>query len=157
MSNNLGMGGAHTMLGALAGPLLAAGLLACGGDDPDHWPEERPRIDAVRYVGQSPRDALGLQFNVTFVDADGDLGQGNLRLYLGEVEAGAIGLPELFPAQTPPVELSATAGDFEVLVRLSEAPAAGEKITVGFELEDAMGHRSNTPSVTLAALAPGGT
>ena len=154
MSNNLGMRGAAKVLLAASG---LVGLAACGGDDPSHWPAERPRIDSVTYAGQSPSDALGLRFTVTFVDEDGDLGQGNLQLYLGEASAGSIGLPQLFAAQTPPLDAGATEGEFEVLVRLSEAPTSGEKITVAFELEDAAGNRSNKPSLTLATLAPGGT
>ena len=158
MSNIEGMSGSAKLGWALGGGLLAvAAASACGADDPARWDPERPRIDAVRYDGQSPRDALGLQFMLTFVDGDGDLGQGVLRLLLDGAEAGAIQLEELFAAQTPPVAPTATEGDFEVLVRLSATPEAGKEITVGFILEDEAGHQSNQPSVTLAALAPGGT
>lgn len=158
MSNILGMSGPSKLGWALGGGLLvAAATSACGGDDPAHWDPVRPRIDAVRYEGQSPRDALGLQFMLTFVDGDGDLGQGVLHLLLDGTEAGSIPLEELFAAQTPPVAAGATEGDFEVLVRLSATPEAGKQITVGFLLVDEAGHQSNQPSVTLAALAPGGT
>lgn len=130
---------------------LVAGLaVGCGGDDPDSWPPERPRIDVVTFVGQSPRDPLGLQFSLSFVDGDGDLGGGRLDLSVGEQPAGTIALEALFAAQRPAVAADATAGEVEVLVRLSEAPAASEDVTIGFVLEDAAGHRSNEPKTTLA-------
>lgn len=137
---------------ALACTLVAVLLVAsgCGGEDPEDWPPERPRIDAVRFVGQSPRDPLGLQFLLEFVDADGDLGAGTLRLTIDGQEAGRIALEELFAGQTPALEPSATFGELEVLVRLAEEPASGDALEVGFTLEDAEGHRSNTPSMTMA-------
>lgn len=132
--------------------VAAAALgLGCGGDDPDDWPAERPRIDQVRFVGQSPRDPLGLQFVLDFVDADGDLGGGRLDLSIEGSAAGQIELEELFAGQTPPLSLQATAGELEVLVRLAETPGPNQELSIGFQLEDAAGHRSNEPKTTLAA------
>lgn len=131
--------------------LVLLGATACGGDDPASWPLERPRIDEVSFVGQSPRDPLGLQFMLQFVDGDGTLGTGRLELTIGNSAAGQIGLAELLAAQRPVVPPDATSGEIEVLVRLERAPTGDEQLTIGFELVDAEGNRSNRPTITMAA------
>ena len=128
-------------------------LFGCGGDDPENWTPGRPRIDAAVFVGQTPAAPLGLQFGLTFVDSDGDLGGGRLDLEVGGQAAGGLALAELFDAQTPAVASDATSGELEVLVRLDEMPAGGAQVRLGFVLEDAAGHRSNQPTVTLEAIS----
>ena len=100
------------------------------------------------------------------IDAFSDHGGGDAVLVVGiapgeasfDARMPAIGLAilvrhhsdELFAAQRPPLAADAVAGEFEVLVRLAEAPGADAQLTVGFTLEDAAGQRSNAPTVTLA-------
>ncbi len=135
--------------GGLALICLSLGLTACGGDDPENWTATRPRIDEVEFVGQSPRDPLGLQFMLRFVDSDADLGRGRLKLSVSGVPSGEIDLPELFAGQSPPLAQDVAEGEFEVLVRLAQTPDSGQQISIGFVLEDAAGQNSNEPTVTL--------
>lgn len=129
--------------------LIAAG---CGGDDPENWDPGRPRVDAVRFVGQDPQSPLGLQFALTFVDTDGDLGGGELQLDVGGTSAGGLALAELFAAQNPALPLESTQGELEVLVRLNDSPQTGDQVEFGFVLRDAAGQSSNRPTVTLEAV-----
>jgi len=136
--------------GGLALICMSLGLPACGGDDPDNWTATRPRIDEVEFVGQSPRDPLGLQFMLRFTDSDADLGLGRLKLSVSGVPSGQIELPELFAGQRPPLAQDVTEGEFEVLVRLAQTPDSGQQVSIGFVLEDGAGQNSNEPTVTLA-------
>lgn len=129
---------------------MSMALSACGGDDPDNWAATRPRIDEVEFLGQDPRDALGLQFMLRFVDEDGDLGLGRLKLSVADVPSGEIELPELFAGQRPPLASDVSEGEFEVLVRLAQTPDSGQQLSIGFVLEDGAGQNSNEPTVTLA-------
>lgn len=135
--------------------LLWAGSVACGAG-PDNWPEGRPKIDRLEFLQQSSLDPWSLQFLLAFTDTNGDLGQGVLEMSLaGEVRATQLAA-DVFRAQTPEIPIDATSGELEVLVRISSEVPVGEEIEVGFVLQDGQGERSNEPSVTLRAFAPGG-
>lgn len=135
--------------------LLWSGIVACGAG-PDSWPEGRPQIDRLEFLQQSSLDPWSLQFLVAFTDTNGDLGQGTLEMMLGGETKATQPVAEVFRAQTPEIPIDATSGEFEVLVKIASEVPVGEEIEVGFVLQDGQGERSNEPSVTLRAFAPGG-
>lgn len=135
--------------------LLGGGIVACGAG-PDSWPEGRPKIDRLEFLQQSSLDPWSLQFLLVFTDTNGDLGQGALEMRLGGEVKATQPVAEVFRAQTPEIPIDATTGELEVLVKISSDVPVGEEIEVGFVLEDGQGERSNEPSVTLRAFAPGG-
>jgi hypothetical protein len=136
-------------LAGLLFPLL--GLSIGCGDDPDHWKAGRPRIDDLRFVQQSPQDPYALEFLVAFADSDGDTGAGALRMFVGGVESAKLELPMVFENQTPPLDLAATAGEIEVVVRVGSEIGLGQQLVIGFVIEDAAGRRSNDPWIELEA------
>ena len=139
--------------GGLGVALLSALTLgACGPSGPEDWPEGRPRIDELRYLGQSPRDPFGLGFGLHFFDSDGDVGRGELFVILNGQEGPPFELASFFERQSPPVPLDAIEGDFEILVRLdSAAIQPNRELTIAFRLEDPECRKSNEPSITLRA------
>ncbi len=141
--------------------LPALGLaLACGTSRED-WPGDRPRLDDVRFLGQSPQEPFALAFELAFADAGGaggpDLAGGRLRVDLDGAPAAEAALGDLFARQSPPLPPTATEGQLEVVVRLERETVDLEApLEVGFVLEDAEGEVSNRPVVTVRAIPAGG-
>lgn len=135
--------------------IAAAGLASCGASA-DSWPDGRPRIAALRFLQQSPRDPFGLQFSLQFEDGDGDLGAGRVHMSIEGREAAVRDLADVFSNQQPPLPLDVTAGEIELVVKVSDTAQVGDRVRIGFSLEDGKGERSNEPSITLEASGPGG-
>lgn len=132
-----------------------AGLLAfygCG-PGPDDWPADWPQIVDLVYLGQRPQVPRELLFFVQFRDGDGDLGGGGaVELEIdGEVQ-GRLALAMVFAAQVPPLGLESESGGLELSVRIQSRLGAGDRVRVGFRLEDARGNASNEPYLVLEAL-----
>ncbi len=125
--------------------VFAAVLSACGSD------ELAPQVTDLRYVDQVPQRPLVLRFDVTFTDADGDLGLGTLHLLLDGEERSELSMDEVFAAQVPSLPRDSTQGHFQVLIELDPPIADGREIEVGLWLVDRAGAQSNEPSVTLRA------
>jgi hypothetical protein len=142
--------------------LIAIGcaLAACGGESADDWPEGRPHITKLRYVGQAPHEPgqqyPEFQFTIAFEDTNGDLGGGRIEVRLDGEKAGEKPLAEVFEGAAPKIPLDATSGEFDVDTQPEVDLAVGEKIRIGFVLYDAAGEESNDPSVVLQAFMPGG-
>lgn len=131
-------------------------VAACGAPGPEDWPAGRPRIERLRFLDQKPQSPLDLLFAVDFLDADGDLGAGQVELMVEGAATSRLALSDVFEAQFPPLARTATAGAFEVYVRLGDEVRIGDRMKVELVLEDARGHRSNRPSVTLEATGDDG-
>lgn len=140
---------------------IAAAQAACGcASDADDWEAGRPRIDRLRFLQQRPGDPHALEFSITFTDSDGNLGdRGTLYMAIGGQQAQMLTCAEVFASQVPPIEPAATEGEFEVVVRVQEDFPIGERIEIGFALDDGTGgecSRSNEPHVVLEAFMPDG-
>lgn len=135
--------------------LACIALFACG-DDPDNWPEGRPKISKLTYLQQTPDDPFMLSFAIDFEDTDGDLGGGQVLLFTNGSQNGELAAGDVFANQRPALALTSTVGELEVAVGLPHDIGANERVEIGFVLQDAKGNESNDPSVTLMALAPGG-
>lgn len=133
----------------LLGAVAAAG---CGGDSAESWEPGRPRIDDVEFLQQTPGRPQSLEFSVAFEDSDGDLGLGQVQLFLDGDENGALSMAEIFAKQRPPMPLDTTTGRISLIVELSEPVEAGDDVEVGFLLEDGRGARSNRPTIKLRAV-----
>lgn len=146
-----------TSVGASGVALMAGVALGCGPPGREEWPAGRPRIDRLDYAGQRPRSSLELQFGLDFVDTDGDLGEGILEFAVGDRTAVRLPVQPVFDAQFPPLASTATVGRLELYVELDRPVPTGDRVEIGFLLEDAAGRRSNRPRLTLEAqAAPGG-
>lgn len=129
---------------------------ACGRDRED-WPEGHPKIDRLRFLQQSPQAPFALQFSLAFSDSDGDLGGGSMRLLIDESLAATRPMSEVYASQSPPIAAGAMEGEVEVVAQVNAGEVElGERIQIGFVLEDEEGHESNDPFVVLEALMPGG-
>lgn len=129
----------------VAAAVVLGGAIGCGTD------ELAPSISQLRYVDQVPQKPLVLRFEVTFADADGDLGLGTLHLELDGVERSELALDEVFAAQIPPLARDAEQGLFQVQVELEPPVEDGRRIEITMWLVDRSGATSNDPSVTLEA------
>lgn len=127
-------------------------MIACGGDDPADWPEGRPRIDMLEFVGQAPENPRALEFGLQFFDSDGDTGRGQLHLFLDGDETGERALSDIFQASRPALPLDTTSGRFTVTIELSGAIESGQRVELAFLLEDEKRRRSNQPRIVLEAL-----
>lgn len=138
---------------------LGAALAACGcATDRDGWELGRPRIEALRFLQQIPRDPYAVELSLAFVDDDGDVSSGTLELHLDGQLATERPLSEVFASQVPPLDPRATAGELELIVRLDGDFPAGRRVEIGFVLDEGDGDcaRSNAPSVVLQATGAGG-
>jgi hypothetical protein len=133
--------------------VLLAALSACG-DDPDNWEAGRPLIRKLTYLQQKPSAPYMLTFAIEFEDSDGDLSQGKIHLYANDQERAVVELREIFERRG--IELDAVLGELEIDVSIADDIQAGEKVKLGFMLEDGAGKTSNDPSVVLKAFMPGG-
>ncbi len=143
--------GAITALGAGLGLLVSA----CGPSR-ESWPAGRPRIDRVDFLEQTPLDPTRLAFGLEYTDTDGDLGAGVLELSIDDRLASSLPLPDVFAAQMPPLDPGLSVGRFEVFVKVDGGVSPGERVRIGFVLQDAAGGRSNQPTVTLEAFQRSG-
>lgn len=125
-------------------PWLLVAALGCG-DDPEQWDEGRPRVDRLQLLQQSPQDPLALEIQVSFEDSDGDLGAGKVELFVDEQRTAELSMSEVFAQQTPRLALDAKEGQIELIVRLVDEVAIGDRLKIGVVLEDGRGHRSNEP------------
>lgn len=134
--------------------LATAALFAACGEDADNWDEGRPLIRKLTYLQQKPDKPFQLEFALEFEDTDGDLAGGMLHLYSNDEEKDQRPLSELFDEQG--IESGAVLGELEVTASIEDTIVEGERVELGFVLEDAAGNESNDPSVVLQALPPGG-
>lgn len=141
-------------LSIFAAALFAAPLLAACGEDADNWDEGRPLIRKLTYLQQKPDKPFQLEFALEFEDTDGDLGTGTLHLYSNGEEKDQSPLSDLFADQG--IEPGAVLGELEVTATIDSSIVEGERVELGFVLEDAAGNESNDPTVVLQALPPGG-
>lgn len=139
------------MLRALAIVGALALLVGCG-PTPRDWPAGKPRIDLVRFLEQTPQNPQTLAFELLFEDTDGDLGAGLLHLEIQCERTSSLALPDVFAAQIPPLDPKALEGRLEVHVNVEGRVEVGERVQIGFILEDASGEPSNTSSVSLEAV-----
>ncbi|MBK8012970.1 MAG: hypothetical protein IPK13_16640 [Deltaproteobacteria bacterium] len=123
----------------------------CGEPGRDDWPAGRPKIDELIFAQQSPHDSLAFEFVLVFSDTDGNLGQGALVLAINDKDSATLALSDLFPIQTPPIDLRATEGELDVVARLGRSPALNEEVKFGFRLRDEDGRESNEPSIVFKA------
>jgi hypothetical protein len=105
----------------------------------------------MRFLQQSPQDPFALQFSIAFTDSDGDLGGGSLHLLISGREAAVRSMGEVFQSQVPPIEPAATEGELEVVARIRDDIPVGERVKIGFVLEDAKGEGSNEPYIVFEA------
>ncbi|MCK6549240.1 hypothetical protein L6R52_25580 [Myxococcota bacterium] len=136
-----------------------ATLAGCGcATDADGWEVGRPRIDALRFLQQSPRDPHAVELSLAFTDADGDVSEGTLEMYLDGALAAERPMAEVFASQVPPLAPDATGGEVELIVRLDGDFPAGRRVEIGFVLDERDGDcaRSNAPSIVLQATSGGG-
>lgn len=126
----------------------------CSGPGPEDWPAGRPRIVTLAFVEQRPQDPLSLLFRLDFEDSDGDVGLGRLELEVADAPQATLAMQDVFAAQFPPLASTSTLGSFEIYVQIRSEVDPGDRIRVGFLLEDGAGRRSNRPSVVLEALDP---
>ncbi len=132
--------------------VIALALLAACGPDPEDWPAGRPKIDRVRFIEQTPQDPQTLAFELVFSDSDGDLGVGQLHLEIQCERASSLPLTDVFAAQVPPLDGRALSGRLEILVNVRGEVEVGERVEIGFSLEDGSGASSNASTVTLEAV-----
>ncbi len=130
-------------------------IAGCGESSSADWEPGRPRIDDLSFVQQAPGMPLSLEFGLDFSDSDGDLGAGKVLLTIEGDELASLDMSEIFAAQRPAIEATATTGRVELLVDLSTPVAIGETITLGFRLQDQAGMMSNEPTITLQAIGDG--
>src|SRR5439155_266293 len=77
---------------------------------------------------QNPMDPYSLTFSITFSDNDGDLAAGSVHLLIDGHEAAMQTLSDVFLAQSPPVDPSATSGLFHVVAKLSTTIKSGDRV-----------------------------
>jgi hypothetical protein len=129
-------------------------LAAACGEDPDNWDPGRPLIRKLTYLQQEPAKPYQLNFALEFEDSDGDLSQGKARLSSNDREQEPLELKAIFEDRG--LELDAVLGELEINVTIANDIQEGEKVKLGFMLEDGSGKTSNEPSLVLKAFAPGG-
>ncbi|MEQ8273085.1 MAG: hypothetical protein RMA76_10880 [Deltaproteobacteria bacterium] len=125
-------------------------LLGCG-DDPNDWEPGRPRVARLRLLQQSPQDPLALEVQVAFEDTDGDLAQGVLELRINGDKNATLPMADVFEQQSPPLAPDATEGQIDIIVRLIDEVAVGDRVKIGVVLEDGAGRRSNEPYFEIEA------
>ena len=139
------------LLGLALGLVLLGPAISCG----PALPAGTPLIHEFTFDGQATQNPLVLLFSLRFEDADGDLGDGDLRPLVNGRPTDEQPLAILDLMLVAGLAPDATGGtlSFELEVELDLAPAsrpaAGSTFTVGAELTDGAGRESNRPSVTL--------
>ena len=111
--------------------------------------DEAPSITKMRLVSQLSGDPWTSIFGVGFTDADGDLGVGkaHAEFFLNSKSAATVQLIELF--QGGGLEPAAKGGELAIPLRFSETVENGAAATLGVQLVDDDGNRSNCYSLDL--------
>lgn len=133
--------------------LLAASASACGGGhcaglEADEAPGT-PVVDNFWLLEhQIPGDPWTVLFGVDYTDDDGDLGTGSAEFYLNENKQPAVqDMVDAF--RQSGVQPGETLGSLWMALRFSETIDDGTDVTLGLQLVDAAGHRSNCYTVEL--------
>ena len=111
--------------------------------------DNAPAITELRLVSQLSGDPWTTIFGVGFTDSNGDLGSGDghAEFFLNSKSAASVGLTDLF--QGGGVEAAARSGELAVPLRFSENVENGASATLGVQLVDDAGNRSNCYSLDL--------
>jgi hypothetical protein len=133
--------------------LLATGASACGGGhcaglEADESPGT-PVVDNFWVLEQQiPGDPWTVLFGVDYTDDDGDLGTGSAEFYLNESKDAAVqDMVDAF--RQSGVQPGQTSGSVWMALRFSDTVDDGTHVTLGLQLVDAAGHRSNCYTVEL--------
>lgn len=111
----------------------------------------RPRILDLVYLGQSPKSLQVLLFEIAFDDADGDLGQGFVDVF---ISGGTTPMPMHFFLLQAGVSSKAKFGRFVLPVQIEfqgQGQSFATRFEIGFQLRDALGHKSNLARARLTA------
>lgn len=133
--------------------LLAAGANACSGDrcagrEADEV-SGAPVIDNFWVLDhQIPGDPWTVLFGVDYTDGDADLEAGVAEFYLNRNDEPAVQeMAEAF--RQSGVQPSQTSGSVWMALRFADTIEDGTDVTLGLQIVDAAGHRSNCYTVDL--------
>jgi hypothetical protein len=118
-----------------------------------------PRILEVTYLRQSPAAKQVLVFEIKFEDADGDIAEGHVEIFLNQSKANTTRLPLKPLMLQNEVPLGAKLGSFLVPVEIFLSGPGSEaqremKFEIGLQLTDGSGDKSNLAKIRLRAEKP---
>lgn len=148
----------HSMTGALwpwfclTVVMLSAGTgcdrPACIGLNPPTQDRNAPMLMHVDVVQEPQPNPWTLLLAVDFVDRDGDVGDGNMLIYMGASSPVILPLAESFA--TSELKTTATSGRVGVPLTFGQGSVRNDNVVrLGLQLEDAHNHYSNCYSLDL--------
>ena len=120
----------------------------CIGMHPPTVDRNAPVLVNVEVLHDAQPNPWTLMLAVDYLDRDGDVGNGNMLVYVGASAPVALPLADSFATSELP--LAATSGRVGVPLFFGQGAVADDNVLrLGFQLEDALNHFSNCYSLDL--------
>lgn len=128
--------------------LAACDRPTCLGMHPLSDDRNAPSIVHIGLVEQQVQSPWTLLLEVDFTDRDGDVGDGNMLVFVGASSPVTMPLGEAFA--TSELDAKATSGRFGLALFVGQGAVPGDTVLrLGFQLQDAHEHYSNCYAMDL--------